>query len=35
MKGEIAVFMKAMQDATALYVGAYDFANQIQSCNST
>ncbi len=35
MKGEIAVFMKAMQDATPLYRGAHDFSYQIQSCNCT
>lgn len=35
MKGEIAVFMKALQDATPLYLGAHDFSYQIQSCNCT
>lgn len=26
MKVEISVFMKAMQDASSLYLGAYDFS---------
>lgn len=35
MKGEIAVFMKAVQDATPLYLSAHDFSYQIQACNCT